>query len=292
MELYQLEYFAALCESRNYRKASERLMVTQPAVSIAIKKLEGELGGELVDRKKKSFTLTPMGKALQKRANLICNEIQYTHKEMSAILKRQQGIIQLALPCDVCPGLLEALMSEYVSKNPEVPLILSKKPHETIVDNLANQIIDIGVVGKDFVAPSWGSRDFKQVELYACFSPAHSFNQYEYITPRMLRDENLILSKDGNSLSNTVRKYLSYNNVQVNSPLYCEGDIPAADAVLLAQKGFGIAFIESELSNGHCRPLFPMLVLDLVITWRIGRTITPGIIELKKCLIDFILNLV
>ena len=291
MELYQLEYFSVLCKYRSYTKASEQLRVTQPAVSIAVKKLEDEFGGELIDRKSKTFTLTPMGEALKKRAETINNEVTYLHKELTAIAEKQQGVIRVAFPSEICPELFSAFLLSFVAKNPDIPVVVSKKAHESIVSDLLNQTIDIGLICKDSLDVSLGMRDYKKIELHACFPSGHRLSSHDALRPQMLKDERLILSKLKHSISDTVRSYLSYNNTEPRGLYYYEGDITTQDAVFLVENGFGLAFLEKDACTLNSLPLIPPLYVDLVVAWCVGRTITPGIVEQKKEIIDCILSL-
>ena len=75
MELYQLEYFRVLCKYGSYTSASQELNVSQPAISMAIRKLEDECGGDIINRDSKNFALTPKGEVLQSWAVKIHNDV-------------------------------------------------------------------------------------------------------------------------------------------------------------------------------------------------------------------------
>jgi DNA-binding transcriptional LysR family regulator len=64
LELAQIKYFLALCDARSFTRAARQCGVSQPSLSNAIKALEHELGGALLDRR--TFALTPLGKAVRR----------------------------------------------------------------------------------------------------------------------------------------------------------------------------------------------------------------------------------
>ena len=68
MDIRQLEYFVALAKTRNFRKASEHLHLSQPALSKSIRLLEAELNTVLIERTNKSFELTDTGQALLQKS--------------------------------------------------------------------------------------------------------------------------------------------------------------------------------------------------------------------------------
>ena len=76
MELRQLEYFQMASRLRNITRAAERLRVSQPNITVAIKKLEAELGIQLFDRSQKQLSLTPEGAVFLNRIELALRNIQ------------------------------------------------------------------------------------------------------------------------------------------------------------------------------------------------------------------------
>ena len=87
MELYQLECFRVLCKHGNFTTASDELMVTQPAVSMAVKKLEEEFGATLLNRLDRGFTLTQAGENVLRRAIAIHNETNALRQELAQYCK-------------------------------------------------------------------------------------------------------------------------------------------------------------------------------------------------------------
>ena len=76
MELRQLEYFQMASRLKNITRAAERLKVSQPNITVAIKKLEAELGVQLFDRSQKQLTLTPEGTVFLNRIDIALRIIQ------------------------------------------------------------------------------------------------------------------------------------------------------------------------------------------------------------------------
>ena len=93
MELRQLEYFQMASRLRNITRAAERLRVSQPNITVAIKKLEAELGIQLFDRSQKQLALTPEGAVFLNRVELALRNIQDAVLEVNDYKQLQKGTI-------------------------------------------------------------------------------------------------------------------------------------------------------------------------------------------------------
>ena len=98
MELRQLEYFQMASRLRNITRAAERLRVSQPNITVAIKKLEAELGIQLFDRSQKQLALTPEGAVFLNRVELALRNIQDAVLEVNDYKQLQKGTIKIGVP--------------------------------------------------------------------------------------------------------------------------------------------------------------------------------------------------
>ena len=98
MELRQLEYFQMASRLKNITRAAERLRVSQPNITVAIKKLEAELGIQLFDRSQKQLALTPEGAVFLNRIELALRNIQDAVLEVNDYKQLQKGTIKIEVP--------------------------------------------------------------------------------------------------------------------------------------------------------------------------------------------------
>ena len=98
MELRQLEYFQMASRLKNITRAAERLRVSQPNITVAIKKLEGELGIQLFDRSQKQLSLTPEGAVFLGRVEVALRNIQDAVLEVNDYKQLQKGTIKIGIP--------------------------------------------------------------------------------------------------------------------------------------------------------------------------------------------------
>ena len=283
MELYQLEYFRILCKYGNFTSASEELMVTQPAVSMAVKKLEEEYGIELIDRDNKAFSLTQAGETVLKHAIAIHNEVTCMRDSLNASYFKKREVIRLALPITMCPALLPELLANYVVQNKAVTLNLLQKGHIAIAKGLADRSIDVGICDKGNLLPVLEHEEYTRVEIFAAFSDDHRFNQCEYVTPEMLNEETLIFSKVSNNIPEYIRSYLEEHKVDAKRK-YHDG-FPDGN-VHLAHRGQGVAFAPKHIAGENSIPLNPPLYCDLVVAWNGKNALTQE----QKGIIDFLIG--
>lgn len=269
MELYQLQYFQTVCQMRSYTKASERLMVSQPAVSIAIKKLEDELGGKLIDRTQKTFTLTPMGEVFYERVISVNAMISYIYKEMGMFSNQYIETVRVAFPDVILPELLKEITMKFTAQFPEIPLRISKMSQTSIIKKLDDREIDLGIICADAAKlnPTFNTVKFREVELFATFSPDSRFSGMEMIPREMLAEEQLLVAKRG-VLSNTVINYFREGGIEPRCLNCLDDDLHTSDAYKLSSEGAGIAFLDKEFQRkGNFAPLDPPLRTEMVIAW-------------------------
>lgn len=155
--LTQLEYIVAIDEYRHFAMAADKCFVTQPTLSMQIKKLEDELGVIIFDRSRQPVVPTDIGAKLieQARATLASTE------RIKEIIKEEQqeigGTLKIGIIPTLAPYLLPVFIGNYIRKYPAVKVEVEELVSEEIIRRLKHDLIDIGL----FVTPY---RDEKIVE--------------------------------------------------------------------------------------------------------------------------------
>src|SRR5438270_8481792 len=111
MELRQLEYFVAVAEERNFTRAAERVHVAQPGVSAQIRRLERELGQELLDRSGRAVRLTEVGSAVLPYARAALAAVEGARlavDELTGLLRGHVRVGMVTSHDEDVPGLLAA----------------------------------------------------------------------------------------------------------------------------------------------------------------------------------------
>jgi LysR family transcriptional regulator, hydrogen peroxide-inducible genes activator len=103
MEMHQIRYFLAVCETLNFTRAAEQCHVTQPALTRAVQKLEEELGGLLFRRERHLTHLTDLGRLIQPQLEQIWKETEAAKTTAKSFLKLENAPLNLGIMCTIGP---------------------------------------------------------------------------------------------------------------------------------------------------------------------------------------------
>lgn len=146
MELKQLRSFAAVVECGSFTKAAEKLHFSQPRVSAHIQALENELGKRLLVRTTKSLEVTPMGRAVYRRAIDI---LELQRQIVDLCTYDRQQIIRLGASTIPSAYVLPQLLSEYGRLYPEIYFSVQQSNSQGVADGLADGLFDVGFLGAE-----------------------------------------------------------------------------------------------------------------------------------------------
>jgi len=145
VEIRQLEYFAAIARHRNFGRAAEELYVTQSALSQQIRRLEDELGLQLLRRTRTGADLTPAGTDLLEHAQVVLAELARARARMDDHAGLRRGAVRLATtPADAL-RLPEALAT-FHRVHPGIQIALRQGPQAEVVDLVRRGVVDLAVV--------------------------------------------------------------------------------------------------------------------------------------------------
>ena len=138
VELRQLEYFQMAARLKNLTRAAERLHVSQPNITVAIKKLESSLGIQLFDRSQKQLSLTPEGSVFLSRVDVALRNVQDALIEIDDYKQLQKGTIRIGIPPMIGSFLFPRIYCDFRRQHPNLAINLfeegSKKAREKLED--------------------------------------------------------------------------------------------------------------------------------------------------------------
>lgn len=141
--LRQLEYLVALADVLHFRKAAERMHVSQPSLSGQIKELELRLGASLVERDRQSTRLTPVGKATADQARRILSEVENLCDLAKTGSESLGGTIRLGVPPTLGPYLLPHVVPALHSEYPELKLYVRENTTRALEAGLGEGVFDM-----------------------------------------------------------------------------------------------------------------------------------------------------
>ena len=197
MTLQQLRYILAIDQYRHFGKAAEACDLTQPTLSLMVKKLEDELDVKIFDREAHPVTPTEIGSKIIDQAKVIIYNVnqlsEITRSEKEAIA----GELKIALISTVAPVLVPGLF-KYLGRNyPSISLFAEEMLTDTIKDKLRKAEVDMGIIAGPVHDPDLLEIPLYHERFFAYLSPNHPAGFRESIRLDSLAGESIWMIKDG-----------------------------------------------------------------------------------------------
>ncbi len=176
MDFNQVRYFLALADTLNFTRAAEQCYVSQPALTQAIKRLESELGGELIHRDGRYTQLTELGKSLRVHFEQIDRTRHLVRTTAKAVTTGEVAELNIGLMCTIGPGVLAGMLDGFQMQHPMVSLVL----HDVTPDSIANLLLAGSIDGAFCARHGPPHPQLRYVELFeeamvVAFPPEHEF---------------------------------------------------------------------------------------------------------------------
>ncbi|HKK80116.1 MAG TPA: LysR substrate-binding domain-containing protein, partial [Phaeodactylibacter sp.] len=146
MTLTQLEYIIAVDNHRSFAKAARACHVTQPTLSMQVKKLEKDMGVLVFDRSKKPILTTDIGRRIVNQARTILREANHIYELIQDEQDTVKGELRVGVIPTLGPYLLPQFLPDFMLKYPEVQLNIQELLSEEIIEKLRADQLDIGLL--------------------------------------------------------------------------------------------------------------------------------------------------
>jgi DNA-binding transcriptional LysR family regulator len=146
MELRQLIQFCAVADEMSFRKAAERLHMAQPPLSVAIRKLEEELGAPLFERRGRSIAITDAGAEALRRARQVLSEVDQLREAVRLSASGETGRVRIGFVGSATYALLPRLLPQFRRLHPGIELELRESTNEDVLVELEAGLLDLGLV--------------------------------------------------------------------------------------------------------------------------------------------------
>lgn len=188
MEFGQLEIFLCVADEKSFSRAAEKMLRTQPALSIAIKRLEEELGEPLFDRSSRAGNLTEAGKILYSYAQRIVNLREEAREAVGELRGMFRGRLTIGANESTSHYMLPQLLLEYRRRHPQIRIEVHRSVSERIPHEVLERNLDFGFVSYDPVHASLQSIEVNRDLLTLVVPPGHPLAGRSKVTVRELGD--------------------------------------------------------------------------------------------------------
>jgi LysR family hydrogen peroxide-inducible transcriptional activator len=197
MTLTELKYIVAVAREKHFGKAAEACFVSQPTLSVAIKKLEDELEVKLFERSANEVTVTPLGEDIVRQAQSVLEQAA----NIKEIAKRGKdplaGPLTLGIIYTIGPYLLPDLVRNAIVRTPQMPLMLQENFTVKLLEMLRTGDIDCAIMAEPFPDTGLAVAPLYDEPFLAAVPANHPFAAKKTITSQELKSETMLLLGTG-----------------------------------------------------------------------------------------------
>ena len=197
MTLTELKYIVAVARERHFGKAAEACYVSQPTLSVAIKKLEDELEVKLFERSAGEVTVTPLGEQIVQQAQTVLDQAAAI-KEMAKRGKDPlAGPLILGVIYTIGPYLLPDLVRQNIQRTPQMPLMLQENFTVKLLEQLRAGEIDCAIMAEPFPDTGLAMAPLYDEPFMAAVPANHALASRDSVSAEELKRETMLLLGTG-----------------------------------------------------------------------------------------------
>jgi LysR family hydrogen peroxide-inducible transcriptional activator len=204
LNLQQLQYIVAVDAHRHFATAAEKCFVTQPTLSMMIKKMEDELGTQLFDRSRQPVVPTPSGEKVIRQARVILAEVGRLAEMVDEETNRVAGDLSLGIIPTAAPYLLPLFVHRFSHKWPKVKLHIKEMTTEQIMNALQAQELDAGILATPLRNENITEHILYYEKFVAYMGKNEKVLRKKQVTAADLQEGELWLLEEGHCLRNQV----------------------------------------------------------------------------------------
>jgi DNA-binding transcriptional LysR family regulator len=280
MELRHLRYFVAVAEELHFRRAAERLHVSQPPLSQQIRALEAELGVTLFERNRRRVELTAAGAALLTEARAILAQVDHAVELTQRVARGEAGALAIGFVGSSMYGRLPDVVRAFHAERPAVALRLREFSTGDALEALAGGRIDVGVVRPAQVEPGIEIDVVQREEVVAALPEGHRLAERSAIGLADLGGEAFVLlsRREAPGLYGALDAAMSEAGV---GPREVQQVSEMRTVLGLVSAGVGVSVVPASVAGGErSGVVFRRLegrapTVELALAWRSGDASPP-----------------
>ena len=264
MDIQQLKYFKAVAEIGKISEAADSLFISAPALSMAISRLEKELGAKLFDRTNNRITLNRQGQIFLRYVKQVLTELEYTKTEIRQSLAGQRKHIELA--CVTATQWVE-MIAAFAQEYPDFAVSCIPVKQNDLQEGMLLTHSNLLLAARNDIGPAL-SAELESVPLfqeqpYIMVHKDHPFAKKDLIEVKELASENLLMPMPGDSLYSYLAKI--FDDAEI--PLPVENSNSYLTSQRMAANGVGIGFTTSRYVRDSSLDIRYIPISDLPCPW-------------------------
>ena len=269
MDTRLLKYFVAVAEHKNITHAAKSLHIAQPALSVAIKKLETELELDLFRRHERKISLTHEGETLFSHAKLILQQLDDASLAMKELRGLEKGEVRFGVPSIMGTYYFPEVLMAFKSRYPKLKLTMVEAGAQSIQKMLLDGEIDLGITQVRDLPDELDSDHLLRSQMMAVVSTDHEFSNKESLSYSEFFSQELVMFKQGYFHRARLDAICKQENLTANFSF--ETNLLAV-ILKIVKRDFAIsALLELATENEPdivSIPFSDPIFLDISIAWR------------------------
>ena len=197
MTLTELKYIVAVAREKHFGRAADACVVSQPTLSVAIKKLEEEQYVKLFERSSNEVAVTPLGEDIVRQAQGVLEQAAHIKEIAKRGKNPLAGPLKLGVIYTIAPYLLPELVRKVIQKSPEMPLMLQENFTVKLLEMLRTGEIDCAILAEPFPDAGLATAALYDEPFMAAVPSTHPLAALASVTAQALKDETMLLLGNG-----------------------------------------------------------------------------------------------
>ena len=278
MTLTELRYIVTLAQEQHFGHAAERCHVSQPTLSVGVKKLEDELGVLIFERSKSAVRLTPVGEGIVAQAQKVLEQAQSIRELAQAGKNQLTAPLKVGAIYTVGPYLFPHLIPQLHRVAPQMPLYIEENFTHVLRDKLRNGELDAIIIALPFNEADVLTLPLYDEPFYVLMPASHPWTQKDTIDAGLLNDKSLLLLGEGHCFRDQVLEACPTLTKGHDGAKHTTVESSSLETIRhMVASGLGISILPLSAVDSHhyapgvieVRPLTPPVPFRTVaIAWR------------------------
>lgn len=238
MDIKSLRLFLGILKHGSITKAAEHLYIAQPALGVHLRKLEEELGAQLVERHSRGVTPTEAGALLAEHAEILLRQFARAKQELMDYSKDARGRVAIGLTSSTLQAMSADILAAMTERYPEIQNTLTESLSDTLVDMLRDNRIDIALTYSQVDCEDVHFEPLATVPIYFAYPASELGQRGPSIPLSEVLDHPLILPSEGYAFRTIVQEAAARIGKPVKVAVEMDSAAPARD---LVSAGYGYA---------------------------------------------------
>lgn len=248
IELRHIRYFLVVAEELHFRRAADRLFISQPGLSKQIKQMEEDLGILLFERHNRKVILTNAGAYLKKELTINLKNIEHTLTHAKLLNDGKNGDLKLGYVGSAMQEVIPDLLMKFKTSFPNIVFSLREMDNEKQIEGLLSYDLDLGFVRLERVPRGLTLKPILKESFCLVLPENHQINADNFKSLMQFKEESFILF-DPKYSSSYYEKVMQLFDDSGFSPIVSHNTIHAGSIYKLVENNFGISIVPKSLAT-------------------------------------------